>query len=113
VASGNSCHDFRPSASSRFRFCQAAEQKNAENLLVIQDPALASKYTVVIGQDYPDQRAYDQQFYFKDVRDGGLFKPTSEDKLKKLLSFLHLPASLFWGKQVDVGESVGRQFSFV
>jgi hypothetical protein len=46
VASGNSCHDFRPSASSRFPFCQAAEQKNAENLLVIQDPALASKYTV-------------------------------------------------------------------
>ena len=33
---------------------------------------------------------YDEQFYFKDVRDGGLFKPTTEDKLKNLLSLLIL-----------------------
>ena len=28
----------------------------------------------------------DEEFYFKDPRDGGIFKPTTEDKLKTLLS---------------------------
>ena len=47
-----------------FNFTKAAQEKNAENLLIIRDPALATQYT----QNWQAQRLHSQPYVSRGVR---------------------------------------------
>ena len=47
-----------------FNFTKAAQEKNAENLLIIRDPALAAQYT----QNWEVHRQYSQPYMGRGVR---------------------------------------------
>ena len=50
--------------TSSFNFTKAAQEKNAENLLIIRDPALAVQYT----QNWETHRQHSQPYVGRGVR---------------------------------------------